>query len=255
MDWPKWYTGTQGNPARLKALWFPVMRAIQKKAIPVPQSQWAPGYGWAKTINILSMEIRGFGIPGKKTMWPFRDCGICCQMSFPLKQKLCSSLNNYHWAVPTPEILPNQVAPPGAEIYIYNLLPSPKMLVFRTKLHTRNNLGIRSTLDLNLDLPVSSKKTYKRKTAPLPFLRGYLEANMKRIKQLKYQKYDCLCSTMWAVFLELCNCTNEQAVFHLISRGLSRLKRETVLKSIWSPLLIWAESNTQRPKYLAKQQK
>lgn len=150
-----------------------------EKAIPVPQSQWGPGYGWMKSINILSMEIRGFGIPGKKTMWPFRDCGICCQTSFPLKQKLCSSLDNYHWAVPTPEILPNQVAPLGVEIYIYNHLPSPKVLVFRTKLHTCN-LGIRPALDLNLDLSVSSKETCKRKTAPLPFLRGYLEGKYEK---------------------------------------------------------------------------
>jgi hypothetical protein len=56
-------------------------------------------------------------------MWPFRACKNCCQVSFPLKQKLCSSLDNYHRAVPSPEIL-SQAAPQGVEIYIYNHLPS-----------------------------------------------------------------------------------------------------------------------------------
>lgn len=47
-------------------------------------------------------------------------------MSFPLKQKLCSSLDNYRRAVPSPEIPLSQAAPQGVEICIYNHLPSKK---------------------------------------------------------------------------------------------------------------------------------
>lgn len=120
-------------------------------------SWWGPGYGWEKSINILRLEIRGFGIPGKKTMWPFRGFRGCCQMSFPLKQKLCSRLDNYHWAVPSPEILLSQAASQGVEIYIYNHLSPKKKLGFRTKLHT-HNLGVRSGSVLRQDPPISTKK-------------------------------------------------------------------------------------------------
>lgn len=178
-------------------------------------------------------------------MWPFRDCGICCQTSFPLKQKLCSSLDNYHWAVPTPEILPNQVAPPGAEIYIYNHLPSPKMLVFRTKLHTCN-LGIRSALDLNLDLPMSSKETYKRKTAPLPFLRGYLEGKYE--KELNSWNIRSMIAFVVPCDLFFWNFAIAQMsrLFFICSPEDSPDSRETRFSNPSGPLCLYKQNQTHR---------
>lgn len=122
-DWHKWYARDARHSARLQPLCFSSV-TVPEKGIPVPQSWWRPVCWWVRRTDILGLEIRGFGILGKEMMWPFSACKNRCQMSFPLKQKPCSSLDNYHWAVPSPQILLSKEAPWGVQIYIYNRLPS-----------------------------------------------------------------------------------------------------------------------------------
>lgn len=151
----RWYTSTARHLASLSALWLPGRKVLQKK----PCLSWRMGDNQdtgkrgALTSYIWKTEV--LASLGGKMMWPFKARKKCCQISFPLKQKLCWSLDNYHWAVPSWDSSLSQEAPQELGICIYNHLP-PNTLVFRTKLHS-HHLGFRSDLDLTPDLPISTK--------------------------------------------------------------------------------------------------
>lgn len=135
-----------------------------EKVIPVPQSQWGPGYGWVKSINILSMEIRGFGIPEKKWCGLLEPAGSAAKCLSPWNK------NYVQVSIITTELCqPQKSFPakwPHRELN-FTFTFKKKKLVFRTKLHT-HNLGVRSTLDMRLDLLISTKETQGRERASPP---------------------------------------------------------------------------------------
>lgn len=83
MDWSKWYPGTERNPARLEALWFPAMGVFQKKPYLFLRAGGDQDMGERRALTFYVWKLEVLASQGKKRCGLFEASGAAAKCLSP----------------------------------------------------------------------------------------------------------------------------------------------------------------------------